>query len=192
MFHRILCLQAQSPRAHTPTSQQAIEKMATALERILFQMSPTLADYSNVRTLETRLKIALPRARQLLRSSKRKQSNQVQTQELEEFLGKERYAHINELVESIRRERNELVGATCARCQYIRRIEGKAQLVGAASFGMEFPEPVKELFFGTPLVQIWDRKSVNTSWEPLVEKAQSNLEAFRRWKAENFECQRRV
>ncbi len=152
-------------------------------------MSPTLADYSDVRTLEMRLKIALPRARQALRTPRRKQSTLDQSA-IEASLGKDRYAQIDDLVKSIRHERNELVGSSCATCKYARRLEGKIPLVGAASFESEFPEPVKKLFFGTCLVQVWDRRPLNASWGPLVEQAQSNLDSFRQWKAENFTCQR--
>ena len=163
--------------------------MATTLEQLLFQMSPTLVEYSDVRTLQMRLKIALPRARQLLRSSTRKESNKRHNA-LEASLGTERYNQINELVDSIRHERLQVVGASCAQCQYLRRLEGKPQLVGSQSFGTEFPDPVRQLFFGTALVQQWDRKPLNTSWETMVEQAQTNLDAFRRWKAENYVCQR--
>lgn len=189
----ILCLQSQLPReaGQPENSQQKIEKMATTLEMLLFQMSPTLVEYSDVRTLQMRLKIALPRARQLLRISARKQSNKRQnTSALEASLGTERFNQIKELVDSIRHERLQVVGASCAKCQYMRRIEGKPQLVGSQSFGTEFPDPVKQLFFGTALVHQWDRKHLNASWDPMVEQAQANLDAFRRWKAENYVCQR--
>jgi hypothetical protein len=165
--------------------------MATTLEQLLFQMSPTLVEYSDVRTLQLRLKIALPRARQLLKTSARKQSSERHNRRvLEESLGTQRYNQINDLVEAIRHERLQVVGASCAKCQYVRRLEGKPQLVGSQSFGTEFPDPVKKLFFGTALVQQWDRQALNTSWDLMVEQAQGNLDAFRRWKAENYICQR--
>jgi hypothetical protein len=209
-LNRILCLRAQFPQKSISTRQK-IDKMVTLLEHHLFQMAPTLADYANVRTLELRLKIALPRARASLRKQQQhpnqRRKQQQNRQSLQQSLGEERFQQVDDLVQTIRYERAELVGASCAKCQFIRRQEGKPELVGAASFGTEFPAPVKHLFFASPLVALWDKallqrqqhqqllvgandSSTTTNWEPLMEQAQTNLQAFYEWKAHNFICQR--
>jgi len=170
-------------------------------------MAPTLADYSDVKTLEVRLKVVLNKTRHHNTSGaqRRRRHQQQQQQEqqcrqlLQQQLGMERFQEIEALVATIQQERTELVGASCSKCQYIRRLEGKTEAVpGAGSFGTELPREIKQLYFGTPLVTAWERackvgKNHNQSmvtWEPMVQQTQAHLQAYYEWKAQNFVCQR--
>lgn len=191
--------------------------MAQDLEQALFEMAPTLHDYSNVHTLRLRLSLVLPIVRKqwnkkknnknkknakLVDSIKRnqeaclppqekhqQQQQRPQRRSLQEELGESVYQSIHDLVQTIRMERNQLVGANCAKCRFI----------GAAkSFGCKFDRPVADLFFHTPLIEAWEKhchlltvqdKDAD-SWIRLQVQAQEHLNAFLEWKAQHFVCQR--
>lgn len=205
-LYRILCLQAQSSSPDSSRHQnERLEKMATTLEQHLFNMAPTLQDYSNVQTLELRLKIVLQRLRRKKQqgnhhrrpvrspSSTPSKVSSGNISLLKQQLGDGRYHQVQQLIQTIQREKQQLVGATCTNCR-MKDKDNSLLLPGATSFGSEFPPPVKNLFFQTPLIGQWERHLKNgariISWEPLIQQAQANLEAFQQWKHENFVCPR--
>lgn len=201
------------------------EKTAALLEEELFRASPTLQDYSNTKTLEIRLRIVLQRlrAKQADRASRRQRQararQRVQSVEkdtyvmngartlsssrsrlLLQLLGEDhdRYAKVQELVESIRYERQRLVGSSCPKCKN----KAQFQLIGQEQ---RLSPAVKALFFRTPLVEIWQDYSterlqglarncsdVNSqcNWQQLVEQAQEHLSKYLEWKAQNTVCER--
>jgi hypothetical protein len=142
---------------------------------------------------------------------------------LREQLGATQYQSIQELVETIRFERNQLVGSSCSNCRrcqqspssqqgYDGRIEDKEASPSSLwltgySFGSKLDPPVARLFFQTPLVMAWEKRTLHgrdgdkyidggssnsspqlvtstvESWTQLQRQAQANLEAFLEWKA---------
>jgi hypothetical protein len=117
---------------------------------------------------------------------------------LAQQLGENQYQSIQRLVETIRLERNQLVGASCAKCQRIQRAASGEVTAIPSNFGSKLDTAVSNLFFHTPLVAAWHKNVTDSnsnsqilpveSWDRLQLQAQANLDAFWEWKALNFVC----
>lgn len=112
---------------------------------------------------------------------------------LQQRLGLEQYNRINELVATITCEKTELVGSSCSKCQ-LQKPKGAAQLMMDGPFGTHLPGPVRNLFFNTPLVDVFEKYSLqrlgSVNWEGLLAQAEANIHAYNAWKSEHYVCYR--
>jgi hypothetical protein len=113
----------------------------------------------------------------------RKRSSQV----LQQQLGLERYNYISNLVTNVKVEKNELAGMACPKCE-VKRGPKKG------AFGEQLPGPVRDLFFNTPILDVFENYSLqrvaHINWDTLLTQAEKHLQAYNTWKAENYVCYR--
>ena len=242
-WRRILSLFAQcnssinnDGNTNNQRNRMMVDSLAEKLEHTLFDMAPTLTDYSALPTLPLRVSLILPRVKKEWKKSNihrwgkndtrmkeqeqkrheqqeghHKQPHELQQQHggfesiygtaatmpasnssrlgddsarrhLREQLGETQYQSIQKLVETIRFERNQLVGASCTSCRRCEQppppqsrqgqqepmqgYDGDKQdeeaspsplLPAGRSFGSKLDPPVAHLFFHTPLVAAWEK-----------------------------------
>eukprot|EP00934_Nitzschia_sp_Nitz4_P003770 Nitzschia sp. Nitz4//scaffold104_size75438//53166//54183//NITZ4_005663-RA/size75438-snap-gene-0.117-mRNA-1//1//CDS//3329532407//3760//frame0 len=190
----VLCLSSQM---RPNQDLKSVEKMAHHLEERLYQIAPTLADYSNVSTLESRLRVVLQMLRRKTNNKRQKLAQRELARQqretcLRRCLGEARYNQVDDLVGEISHEQNELVGSNCPKCQVMDKFKG-------GSFGTQLPEPVRKIFFSTPLLQVWQEYSIqrlcgsmtSMDWDSLISQAEANLHEYQQWKAQYAVCRLR-
>ncbi|CAJ1969730.1 unnamed protein product [Cylindrotheca closterium] len=191
MQHRLLgIVQSKFPGAESNHSA-----VAKALDMMLFRAAPSFQDYSDLATLEERIRVVVTKKLQqkqhtFLKRSRagapttnttKKQCSQqamkktIRKQILQQVL-KEDYETAQDLVRDIKLAKNRKVatfkcfGGVCVR--------------QSPSFqDSSFPKEIKALFFGTALVDAFDKAPVDKlsslNWKHLIQVAQSNLDTYR-------------
>jgi hypothetical protein len=156
-----------------------IPKMAKGLEQLLFQSAFSDASHCDLSTLDERIRLLLTVTIQ--RRLKNKSSNKRnRSQVLRKTLGKEKYAYIQNLVGEIRLQKNKKVAAMkCCSEDGICSIP----------FQKTLPQPVRDLFFGTALLDAFERSPLENEnkvdWDGLVANAEENLHSYHKWAGTN-------
>ena len=148
-----------------------IKKIAKCLERFLFQSSSSFAAYSDLSTLENRIRLELTvkLQRRLTMSTKRNRA-----QILMKCLGREKYVRVQDLVGEIKSEKNKKVATM--------KCSGG---VCSIPFRGSLPRVVRDLFFETALLDAFERSSLEKvatfDWDVLMINAEDNLRAYKAW-----------
>jgi hypothetical protein len=169
-------LRDQSEEKHR---NENIPKIAKGVEQLLFQSAFSDASHCDLSTLDERIRLLLTLAIQ--RRLKNKTSNmRNRSQVLRKTLGKEKYFYIQNLVGEIRLQKNKKV-ATLKCCS--------DNGVCSIPFRKTLPQPVRDLFFDTALLDAFERsplENVNkVNWDGLVANAEENLLAYHKWAGTN-------
>eukprot|EP00980_Cylindrotheca_fusiformis_P016857 scaffold5088_cov98-Cylindrotheca_fusiformis.AAC.8 len=187
-----LCLHAKDEDhdLEPDRSKKTIRKLAVTLEARLYRSAISFESYSDVKTLESRTKVVLVQWKQKLLERKRRRcslTNMKRRQLLREQLGPEMYDLAVRLVDEINQKRAALASENCAKCQ-----RANPQLPMTPTFGEQLPIPVRSLFFQTPLVDVFEKFSLDRIrysghhyLEELVKQAERNLRYYEQWKLAN-------
>jgi hypothetical protein len=155
---------------------EIISQLAKRLEQLLFQSATSFESYCELPTLEPRLRIVLTvqLQRRLSKSSKLNRGRI-----LRKILGKAKFNRVQDLVRDIRLQKNKKVatmkcsGGTCS-----------------LPFRQRLPQPVRDLFFNTSLLDAFERSPLENSpileWDALIAAAEDNLQAYHEWANENY------
>jgi hypothetical protein len=150
---------------------QVLKKLAKFLEQLLFQSSSSFAEYSDLSTLENRMRLELTvkLQRRLTMSTKQKR-----TQILIQILGKKKFIRVKKLVATIKLEKNKKVATM--------KCSGE---VCSIPFRGSLPQVVRDLFFETALLDAFERSSLEKiaklDWDVLMTNAEDNLRAYQVW-----------
>ena len=144
--------------------KEQIKKIAKCLEQFLFQSSSSFAVYSDLSTLENRIRLELTvkLQRRLTMSTKRNR-----TQILVKTLGRGKYIRVQDLVREIKLEKNKKVATM--------KCSGG---VCSIPFRGSLPQVVRDLFFETALLDAFERSSLEKiatfDWDVLMTNAEDN------------------
>jgi hypothetical protein len=194
----VLCLNAQErPLCSNATDESSIQKVATVLEQGLFKSASNFGAYCDISTLETRLRVVLKALKSQQQQSRKQRMNGMmktrRRKSLQQRLGLEQYNRMNFFVATITCEKTELVGSSCSKCK-LQKPKGAAQLMIDGSFGTHLPGPVRDLFLNTPLVDVFQKYSLQrldgVNWKGLLAQAEANIHAYNAWKSEHYVCYR--
>lgn len=174
-------------------SDQTIHRIAVNLEKRLHMSAVSFKSYSDVETLESRMKVVLfnwkhqRSERKLRRGSLTKMKRRLF---LKEQLGPSQYDLAFWLVNEIKQRRTSLVSENCGKCQI-----ANPDMPTTATFGEQLPLPVRNLYFSTPLVDVFEKYSLERIQnhghhylEELVTQARTNLQEYDDWKLINSVC----
>jgi hypothetical protein len=174
-------------------SNEIIHKIAVNLEKRLYKSAVSFESYCDMRTLESRLKVVLYEWTSQRRDKKRRRSSLTKrrrSQFLKEKLGRAGYALAEWLVVEIKQKRTSLASESCAQCQ-IRNPD----ISITSSFGEQLPLPVRNLFFNTPLVDVFETYSLQRLQyyghhylEELIVQAEKTMREYDDWKLTNSIC----
>ena len=161
----------------TLAKKDDIQKAAESLERKLFQSSTSFEAYSNLSTLDERIRILITIQLQR-RMNKSNRRDRIQT--LTTIMGAEMYSRIEELVKEIKLIKNQKVATM--------KCSGDSCSASFVKDG-NFPEPVRNIFFNTGLLDAFERspldKAAQVNWDTLLATASQNMKAYLEWEKTN-------
>lgn len=160
-------------------------KLAQALEQHLFKTAPSFREYSNsTKTLDSRLRLVLT---SLLRRRLRKAQKVLRIDVMRQHLGEEGYHTVEQLVHEVKQLRLERLSRDCAKCNR----DGSCPLRPGhnAFFSGAVPQPVRELFFNTSLMQSFEyapaEKISELDWFSMIEQTRTNIQRYNEWGSES-------
>jgi hypothetical protein len=181
-------------------------KVSCAVEHLLYKTSFDITEYQNIDTLNERLRSIL--AIQLCKRSLRRhgktnttnnkntttkpqqpppqqQQPQSRSSVLTDILGSTRYTEVCILVDSIRKARLQKVVSMkgcCGGGRVCPLPSGRRETYQANE---PFPQPIQDLFFHIPLVEIFDKSSPSKlrehDWNSLIEEARTKYNTFQEY-----------
>lgn len=164
-----------------------LSTLADALEKHLHKIAPTFREYTDSKTLNSRLRLVTVA---LLRRRRKEQQRTSRLDVLIQVIGEEQYREAAQLVSQVKLLRLQRLARDFPRCAK----DGTCEISGG-SFNTPFeaqdkvPEPVRLLFFRTQLVQSFENAPSERipviRWNDLLEEARSNMERYREWDQEN-------
>lgn len=150
-----------------------INKMSECLERLLFQSEPCFKRYSDISTLKTRMRYVICTRLQKRMNASVKRNRR---KHLLDTIGKERYEIADALVQNIKIEQ-------CKKVASMKCFGGLCSTPFKRD--SNFPQPIRDLFFETPLLDAFERSPIDTittmDWDVLIEDAREKLSNYRRW-----------
>lgn len=184
-----MCLRAQDNKCDMKPSQSqdTIRKLASALEKRLYKSAISFESYCDLQTLESRMRVVLYHLRNQKNKRKKRTKSVISHQRkqlLQQLLGFEDYTRAEWVVHEIYQRKTSLAGQNCGQCQIGSKscppLRQKAQ-----PFGEHLPNPVKDLFFRTPLLDIFSKYAVERiqslsyhHLQRLMEQAERHLEEY--------------
>lgn len=150
----------------------------------MFKTAPSFREYSDTKTLDSRLRLVLA---SLLRRRLKKAQKVSRTDVLRQHLGEEGYRTLEQLVHEVKQLRLERLSRDCAKCKR----DGTCSIRPGqnAFFSGEVPQPVRELFFNTSLVQSFDyapaEKISELDWSRMIEETRTNIQRYNEWESES-------
>jgi hypothetical protein len=196
-----LCLKAQDNKCDMKPSQshESIRKLAALLETRLYQSAISFESYSDLSTLQSRMRVVLYHLKnQRQRTKRRKSSRNAQKRGLllQQKMGLVQYERAEWLVHEIRQRKNLLAGQSCTKCQ----LNGTCTLLPSTQtvpFGESLPTPVRNLFFRTPFCDLFQKYPLerieHMSWQHvnnLMEQAAQHMEEYDAWRILNEQAPR--
>jgi menaquinone-dependent protoporphyrinogen IX oxidase len=176
-----------------PNHSENSYKVACVVEKMLYKSSYDITEYSNLDTLDERIRaiLAIQLCKRTLRTKKTseqtatKLKGSTRSSVLIDLLGGlDRYRTVESLVYNVKKTKLELVvrmkgGCTKTSCPYPAT---SSSTMGKFPQNTVFPEPLRDLFFHIPLVQIFDKTPIeklqNQDWDSLIKDAQTKYQAF--------------
>jgi len=192
-----MCLRAQDNKCDMKPSQSSdsLRKLASMLEKRLYKSAISFESYCDLQTLESRMRVVLYHLRS--QKEKRKKKRQSLTSQkraliLKQKMGLQEFARAEWLVYEIRQRKASLAGQSCAQCQMDKSsCSVNTKTTKAKPFGEQLPTPVRDLFFRTPLLDIFGKYPVERIQQPslsrlalqrFVQQAERHMEEYDAWK----------
>lgn len=189
----IIISSSNSSRNKIP-SEEAIQRIAKILENHLFTSAPTFKIYCDTSTLNSRVLDVLRKWRSRRQGRVARRNSVIKkrrSQILVEKLGRDTYSHAAWLVSEITIKKTSLIGENCPKCRL-----ANPKMDSTSPFSERLPIPVRNLFFNTPLPEIFEKYSLERvqSYGPyylneVIQQAEAHLQEYVTWKDENTICQ---
>ncbi|CAJ1966007.1 unnamed protein product [Cylindrotheca closterium] len=201
-----MCLRTQDNKndMKPSKSRDSLRKLASMLEQRLYQSAISFESYCDLQTLESRMRVVLYQLRNQREQKKRQETSRIsqkRSQVLQQIMGAQEYARAEWLIYEIHQRKTTLAGQSCGQCRQLpngsllcplplprgggRR---KTTTQPLASFGEHLPTPVKNLFFRTPLLDVFGKYPVdrilklpNHQLQRLMDQAERHMEEFDAW-----------